>query len=169
MSNPKSQKTLPQGKSTKSSTVKELTEEEQTRKEELEAMASMKMLLGSALDFHKAVTDASDEDIRFRWTVDIIKGENTVFGRVAGSSTLPGLLSDSQMHTVTERVHAEMLSKIADPVTGKFQHLANLRALALTADDEKFLESSQPTTRVGVTPEDLAFEAEIISNQSLPG
>jgi hypothetical protein len=125
-------------------------------------------MLAPVLEFHQAVEAAGEEDIRFLWDVQIISGRNTVFGRVAGSSTLPGLLSDSQLHMVTEKVGKEMMAKIVEPVTGKFQHLANQRGLALTDVDDGS-DSETPTSARAFPTEDLSFEAEIISNQSLPG
>lgn len=131
-------------------------------------MASLQKLLAPVLEFHQVVESAGEDDIRFLWDVRIIRGSDTVFGHVSGSSTLPGLLADSQLHMVTEKVGNEMLAKIADPVTGKFQHLVNQRGLALTAADADPY-SEPPATARAIPIEDLALEAEIISNQSLPG
>lgn len=132
-------------------------------------MADLQKMLAPMLAFHQAVEAAGEDDIRFLWDVQIIRGSSTVFGRVAGSSTLPGLLSDSQLHMVTEKVGKEMLAKIVDPVTGKFQYLANQRGLALTdTDTDAFAEPPTKTARA-IPIEDMALEAEIISNQSLPG
>jgi hypothetical protein len=159
MSNPKSQKTPPPAKSTTSSTAESVAAPD--------ALTALQKLLAPVLEFHQAVEAASAEDIRFLWDIQIISGSNTVFGRVSGSSTLPGLLSDSQLHTITEKVGKEMIAKIVDPVTGKFQSLANQRGLALT-DADTYADTPAPSARV-FPIEDMALEAEIISNQSLPG
>lgn len=117
------------------------------------------------MEFKRVVEEANEDDIRFRWSVEIIKGKDTPFGHVTGTSTLPGLMSDGQIHMVTEKVSAEMISKIAEPVTNKFQHMMNLRALELTAGDS-LPALPAPTSHAHaalIEEPDLAMEAEIIS------
>lgn len=159
MNSPKRPKTPPlkQSETSSTSAVPDAT---------AELLASIHKILAPSLAFQSAVKDANEDDIRFRWSVEIIKGEDTPFGHVTGTSTLPGLLSDGQIHMVTEKVSAEMISKIADPVTNKFQHLMNLRALELTSGD-LLPELPAPTSWIPLIDEpDLALEAEIISEQS---
>jgi hypothetical protein len=155
MSNQSRQKTLPHEKSPKSSTA----EADPT----LDLIASIQSLLAPSLEFKKVVEDANENDIRFHWSVEIIKGKNTPFGHVTGNSTLPGLLSDGQIPMVTEKVSAEMIAKIAEPVTNMFQHLMNLRALEITADDSLPALPAPTLSAALIEEPDLAMEAEIIS------
>ena len=129
-------------------------------------IASMKKMLERSIEFHDDVDEDSDgeDDVRFLWEVRIVRGKNKKFGRVSGSSTMPGLLADSQLHLIVDRVSEEMISKIAGPVSGKFQDLANRKALEFLAVDSPM--SSKPTRKaLPSMDKDLAMEAEIISQQ----
>lgn len=159
MSNPKHPKTPPLKQSETSSTS-------EAPDAAAGLLASIQKILAPSLAFQRAVKDANEDDIRFRWSVEIIRGEDTPFGHVTGTSTLPGLMSDGQIHMVTEKVSAEMISKIAEPVTNKFQNLMNLRALELTSGD-LLPEKLAPASWAPLIEEpDLAIEAEIISEQN---
>lgn len=125
-------------------------------------LATLQGLVAPSLAFHAAVESSSRDDVRFLWEVKAIRGKDEFFAQVSGVSTMPGLLADSQLHIVVERVGAEMISKIAAPMSGKFQDLSNKKAL-------EFLVADRPAPRaprVMSAPErDLSIEAELIMDQ----
>ena len=128
--------------------------------EQKEAMAK---LLAPALAFHAACVDASMEDVRFMWEVKAIRGEDVFFAKVAGTCTMPGLLSQNQIHMSVERVSAEMTSKVTQPMAAKFQELANKVALDLRASDARPPVKASWSALPGAES-DIASEAERISN-----
>lgn len=130
-------------------------------------VGQMQSMLEPSLSFHADGAEANETDVRFLWDIRIVKGKDTFFGHVTGTSTMAGLLAESQLHLAVERVSNEMNSKVSGPVAGKFQDLANARALELLELDNP-RQGSKP---ISLPPPasldlDLAVEAEIISQQS---
>ncbi len=136
----------------------------------MDLIAQMSAALAPLLQFHAAQKGAHEDDVRFFWDIRVLRGADTEFAHVTGSSTLSGLLSPSQLHLAAEKVGDEMISKIAAPIAGKFQELVNQAALAVKEDDQMELL----TAPVGAFPaplesgDDLAVEAELISDQGHP-
>lgn len=132
----------------------------------LSLIGQMRELLAPTLAFHADSKDANRSDVRFVWDVKAIRGENEFFAHIKGSSSMPGLLEESQLHRVVERVGAEMLSKIDEPVISKFQELVNRHALVLLEEDENRHTTSAPQEkRPSITTQ--ASEAELINEVNL--
>lgn len=93
-------------------------------------LASMQKLLAPSLEFHAAQDAADNNDVRFLWEVSMVRGRGDFFGKVSGSSTMPGLLDPHRLHQAAELVSLEMIEKVARPVAGRFQVLSNESALA---------------------------------------
>lgn len=129
-------------------------------------MQAMQAMLAPSIAFHAAADNAGEDDVRFMFEVRIIKGKDTFFGMVSGTSTLPGLVADSQLHLAVEKVSNEMITKVVGPVSGKFQDLANAKALAMLEIDSPRVPSKSIAIQPPSLDVDLAVEAEIISQQS---
>lgn len=71
-------------------------------------------------EFHKAVEDANQNDVRIFWDVHIVRGSNTPLKRVRGSSSLPDLLSKKMVANAPSIIQQEIVEKIAMPLTGAF-------------------------------------------------
>lgn len=161
----KSQKSQPLEQSPTSSTGSETNAPEVPSDPVLALVEEMRKLMEPVAAFQRDSEHASEEDVRFMWEVKIIKGKSTLFGHITGTSTMSGLLSEHKLHMATELVSNEMIAKIADPVTSKFQQLINQIALAVV-DDESLIDLPTRVSRnLPLTEVDLAMEAEIISSQ----
>jgi hypothetical protein len=78
-------------------------------------------LLKPLTDFHKAVEDANQNDLRLFWDVRIVRGENTPYCHVHGSSSLPALLAYNMMSQAPQAIEHEATAKIVVPLVSFMQ------------------------------------------------
>jgi hypothetical protein len=137
-------------------------------------MKDIGKVLGQILEFHESGDCADEDDVRISWNIDIKRGKDQQLVKTSGIVTMPGFVSDSQVHLSPERISDELISKIVIPTAHKFQDLANKRALDLTAPAPApvgISETPQSTRTTGFALPDhdeVAVEAEIISGAQAP-
>jgi hypothetical protein len=78
-------------------------------------------LLKPLTDFHRAVEGATQNDLRLFWDVRIVRGENTPYCHVHGSSSLPALLAENMRVESPERIEREATNKIVVPLVSFMQ------------------------------------------------
>ena len=79
------------------------------------------------LDFHEAIDDISDSDVRVYWDVRVVRGANTPFTRTSGVSSMPGLLSAKMKSHAPSHIEQEVLDKIAHPLVASFMEEAEVQ------------------------------------------
>ena len=87
-------------------------------------LAALREIFQPMLDFHKPVDGAEDEDVRIFWDVRCIRGTSETLAHLTGSSTMSGILSDKMMPEASALIIREIDVKIAQPLAGKFQNMA---------------------------------------------
>lgn len=107
-------------------------------------------VLKPLIDFHKAVEDATDDDFRIYWDVRLVRGKDTPFIRVHGSSTLSALLAPKLQPYAPGVIESEVREKICSPLMAALmtelenrssEALAKLRkAHAIATGEESPLE-----------------------------
>lgn len=78
-------------------------------------------LLKPLTDFHRAVEDATQNDLRMFWDVRIVRGENTPYCHVHGSSSMPALLADNMLSQASQVLENEATAKIVVPLVSFMQ------------------------------------------------
>lgn len=86
-------------------------------------------VLGPVVDFHKAVEEANDNDLRIFWDVRVIRGASELFVNSSGSSSMPGILSPKLRPTAAALIQQEVAEKIAAPLVGHMQTVIETGAL----------------------------------------
>lgn len=103
-------------------------------------------LLKPLIDFHKGVEDAADHDFRIYWDVRLVRGKDTPFAHVHGSSTLPALLAPKLQPYAPGVIESEIKDKICAPLMaavmtevekGNSEALAKLRKAHASAAGEE--------------------------------
>ena len=69
------------------------------------------------------------EDVTFLWDVIVIRGNDTVFAKTKGSSTLPFMLAPGMMADAPSRIDQEITDKIAKPLVMAFTNFVSSDAL----------------------------------------
>lgn len=77
-------------------------------------------LLKPLTDFHKAVEDAADHDFRMLWDVRLVRGKDTPFIHLQGSSTLTALLAPKMQPHAPAAIESEVMDKISAPLVAFF-------------------------------------------------
>ena len=72
------------------------------------------------IDFHKGVEDAADHDFRIYWDVRVVRGKDTPFAHVHGSTTLPALLAPKMQPYAPGVIESEVKEKISAPLIAAF-------------------------------------------------
>lgn len=93
-------------------------------------------LLKPLTDFHRAVEDATQNDLRMLWDVRIVRGENSPYCHVHGSSSLPALLAENMLVEAPERIESEATTKIVHPLVSFMQLEVSKKFLAEQGDRE---------------------------------
>ena len=94
-----------------------------------EAVGSLLEAFGPLLEFHRAVVDAGDNDLRMYWDVRILRGSGETFITSSGSSSLPDALGPKQRSKAAITIQQEVHDKIAVPLVGKMQAAVEVTAL----------------------------------------
>lgn len=71
----------------------------------------------SLQDFTKSLEGAKQDDLRIYWDVRVIRGADTPFCSLQGSSSLPGALSSKMKAHAPSMAQQEVMDKIAQPLT----------------------------------------------------
>lgn len=112
----------------------------------LEEIQGVLSLLKPLTDFHKKVEDAADHDFRIYWDVRLVRGKDTPFIHVHGSSTLPALLAPKMQAHAPATIESEVRDKISAPLVAAFmtelekgnsEALARLRKAHASATGEE--------------------------------
>jgi len=78
-------------------------------------------LLGPMLDFHQSLEAAAEDDLRIHWDVRIVRGKDTPFTHVTGSSSLPKMLAYNMIANAPTRIQQEVVEKILEPLLALMQ------------------------------------------------
>ena len=107
-------------------------------------------LLKPLTDFHKAVEDATDNDFRMYWDVRLVRGKDTPYLHLHGSSTLSSLFAPKMQPLAVGVIQSEVADKISAPLVAAFmtelekensEALAKMRkAHAIATGEESPLE-----------------------------
>jgi len=93
----------------------------EAQKEQEALIARMFMLLKPLIDFHQPVDGATAHDLRMYWDVRILRGRDTPFTHVTGSSSLPGTFALSMLANAPSLIQKEVTDKIIIPLTAVMQ------------------------------------------------
>lgn len=99
-------------------------------------------LLKPVTDFHRAVEDATQNDLRMFWDVRIVRGANTPYCHVHGSSSLPALLAENMLSQAPQEIEHEAKAKIVVPLVSFMQlevHNILTAALAEREPDDSYV------------------------------
>ena len=77
-------------------------------------------VLKPLIDFHKAVDDATDNDFRIYWDVRLVRGKDTPYVHVRGSSTLSSMFSPKLRPHAVGVIQSEVADKISAPLVAAF-------------------------------------------------
>jgi hypothetical protein len=110
------------------------------------AVGGLLEAFGPLLEFHKAVVDASDNDLRMYWDVRILRGSGETFITSSGSSSFPDALGPKQRANAAITIQQEVHDKIAVPLVGKMQAAVETGALegATNTRKAKMLSNTAP-------------------------
>lgn len=86
-------------------------------------------MFGPLLEFHKAAEHANGDDVRMHWDVRLVRGKDEFLFKVEGSSTLPGLISPTNLQHSSHTITTEVFEKIAKPLADLLQNRINDKAL----------------------------------------
>jgi len=107
-------------------------------------------MLAPLLGFHKAVEGATSNDLRLYWDVRLVRGEDTPFSHVKGTSSMPGMLEDGRLSEAPGLIQSEIMEKIGKTITSKLQKLSEdnaspkLDTLSIgMQDEEDYIEDTQ--------------------------
>ena len=78
-------------------------------------MAAME-LLKPLTEFHRAVEDAQQHDMRIIWDVRVVQGKDKPFRHLHGSSSLPGMLAPKMRPNAPCVIEGELMEKIVKPM-----------------------------------------------------
>jgi hypothetical protein len=78
-------------------------------------------LLEPVIDFHKPVEGATEDDLRIYWDVRVVRGQDSPFAHVTGSSSLPMALASNTKALAPTVIQAELLEKVSRPLTAVLQ------------------------------------------------
>lgn len=107
----------------------------------METLQQVLTVLTPLIKFHEAAEELTMDDVRVYWDVRAIRGSNTAFAHLKGSSTLHKLLAPEMLSNTTERVEQEITDKIVIPMVGIFQIEANRMALEIVAANDAARDS----------------------------
>lgn len=88
-------------------------------------------------DFHQAVEDASRNDVRIYWDVRLVRGEDTPFSHVHGTSSLPAMLAPNMRPNAPSKIQEEATEKILIPLVSAMQAEVQRTALENAAKRRK--------------------------------
>lgn len=84
-------------------------------------------------DFHAAVENVSDNDIRIYWDIRIVRGSSTPFTHSTGVTSMPGILSDKLRIHAVSMIEREIGEKVGAPIGAAFMEEAERQALQNTS------------------------------------
>lgn len=73
-------------------------------------------------DFHRAIESAKDDDLRMFWDVRVLRGKDTPFASVQGSTSMPKALSQKMAPSAPSNIEMEVIQKIMEPLMGIVMH-----------------------------------------------
>jgi hypothetical protein len=92
-----------------------------------EELADRRREMKSLQDFSVALAGAKQDDLRIYWDVRVVRGEDTPYHHVQGTSTLPGMLSAKMKAHAPSMLQQEVMDKIAQPLTAVFMQEGELQ------------------------------------------
>jgi hypothetical protein len=96
-------------------------EQNSSRHDAGEESQQVKDLLGPLLDFHRSVEEASKDDLRIFWDVRLVRGKDTPFAHIKGTSTLPKTLAYNMVAMAPRHIEEEITEKIVRPLVSVMQ------------------------------------------------
>lgn len=123
-------------------------------------LEGLMQMLQPLVEFHKAVSDADDNDLRMFWDVRVVRGSGEIFITSSGSSSFPDALGPKQIAGAALMIQQEVHDKIAAPLVGKMQAIVEAGALSKHVKTRKvrLLDNSAPPQLGGSDVMDLADE-----------
>lgn len=85
------------------------------------ALATAMALLKPMSDFHLEVEEAAQNDMRMFFDVRIVRGKDTPFCHVQGTSSLPMMLAQNMCIAATTKIQQEITDKIMEPLVAALQ------------------------------------------------
>jgi hypothetical protein len=73
------------------------------------------------IEFHKAVEDATQDDLRLYWDVRVVRGADTPFAHLTGSTPLPRILASKMRPLAPSILETEITNKILRPLCAMVQ------------------------------------------------
>jgi len=134
-----------------------------------DADSTLSKLFGGLLKFHEAVAEADDQDLRMYWDIRLIRGADTPFASVCGSSTLQHVLQPPMIASLSAILQVELQEKIGKPLVSIAQRAAEKVADEDDAGGESLAalaaaEYRNPTTKptrselAGALPQDAQHQ-----------
>lgn len=87
------------------------------------------------IEFYKGSDELTMDDVRINWDVRAIRGKDTAFAHLNGSSSLHNILAQNMLMNAPERIQQEITDKIVLPMVSVIQGEANRMALEIVATD----------------------------------
>jgi len=141
-------------------------------------------ILEPLIEFHKAVENSSENDLRLYWDIRLVQGKDTPFTSMSGHSSFPGVLVGSALGQIPASMSREIVEKIAVPLAARLQDMTNDRAISVvmknittttppkanknimlnaTSDSQSLIPDSERTELLDVMlPKDIVKDAEDI-------
>lgn len=147
-------------------------------------MRHLSSILEPLIEFHKAVENSSENDLRLYWDIRLVQGKDTPFTSMSGHSSFPGVLVGSALGQIPASMSREIVEKIAVPLAARLQDMTNERAISVvmknittttppkakrnmmlnaTSDSQSLIPDSERTELLDVMlPKDIVKDAEDI-------
>jgi len=100
-------------------------------------LSKLMKLLKPSLDFHEPVDGATTDDLRLFWDVRLVRGEDTPFKHLQGSSTLTGMLGEKMVANASSTIQREIHNKILEPLVMAMQSAAEDPIFEAFAEQER--------------------------------
>ena len=119
----------PKNKDTKSNKAKASQPGKATQREEAESTTAQQLQdvlkqLEPLNEFHRASQNASKDDLRMYWDVRVVRGDDTPFCHVQGTTSLPLMLAYNMVATAPGKIQEEVTDKIMLPLVARMQQEA---------------------------------------------
>lgn len=104
---------------------------------QFESLQELSRYLAPLLEFHKAAEEASQDDLRMYWDVRLVRGKDTPFTHVKGSTHLPGILTRKMRPLASSTIEVEVRNKINLPLVSMIQSVVECATLEELAAEGK--------------------------------
>ena len=110
-----------------------------------EVLQQVASLFEPLIEFHQPDEGMTMDDVKVYWDVRAIRGKDTAFAHIKGTSTLNMMLAPCMMIEAPCRAEQEITDKITKPMAGVFQDYVTRVALEEVAAKEAALDRDDLT------------------------